>query len=82
MLLDIQKAYKSLDRDQCLNILSGYGVGPWTLRLLRTYWARMWMVVKSGGYFDLPFQEYRGLTQGNHLSPMVSNVVVEAVIRL
>ena len=27
MLLDIRKVYNSLDRNQCLEVLSGYGVG-------------------------------------------------------
>ena len=28
IFLDIQKVYNTLDRDRCLNILSGYGVVP------------------------------------------------------
>ena len=37
ILLDIQKVYNSLDKDRCLNIFSGCGVGPRSLRFLRTY---------------------------------------------
>ena len=39
------------------------------------------MVVKAGGYFGPPFKEYRGVTQGDPLSPKIFNVVVDAVIR-
>ena len=39
------------------------------------------MVTKSGGYFEHPFKEYRGVTQGEPLSPTISNVTVDAVIR-
>ena len=31
--LDLKKAYDTLDRTQCLEILAGYGVGPNLLRL-------------------------------------------------
>ena len=35
--MDIQKAYDALDWDRCLGIMVSYGVGPRTIRLLRTY---------------------------------------------
>ena len=38
IFLDINKAYDALDRDRCHNILTAYGVGPWDLRLLQSYW--------------------------------------------
>ena len=47
--LDLCKAYDALDRDHCLGILAGYGVGPRTLRILRTYWAWIQMAAKAGG---------------------------------
>ena len=31
ILLDLCKSYDDLDRDRCLGILTGYGVGPRTL---------------------------------------------------
>lgn len=39
------------------------------------------MAAKTGGYFVLPFQGYRGLTQGNTLYPTMFNVVMDSVIR-
>ena len=39
------------------------------------------MVAKTGGYFNPPFNGYRGVTQGDPLSPMIFNVVVGAVTR-
>ena len=41
MFLDLRKACNILDRDRCLDILAGYGVGPSTLRILQTYWVRI-----------------------------------------
>ena len=54
ILLDLQKAYDALDREWCLNILAVYGVGPWTLRILWTYWTWLWMVAKDGRQFVPP----------------------------
>ena len=49
IFLDLQKAYNSLGRSRCLDILEVYGVGPRGLRLLCMYWARLQMVVLAGG---------------------------------
>ena len=81
VFLDLQKVYNSLYRDRCLNILSVYGMGPWTLWIFQTYWTWLRMVTKAGGYFGTPFQGYRGVTQGNPLYPTVFNMVVDTMIR-
>ena len=80
VFLDLHKVYNALDRDRYLNILTGYGVGPQTLWILSTYWTRIWMDSKYGGYSGPPFQGYCGVTQVDPLSPMVFNMVVGAVI--
>ena len=49
IFLDLPKAYNALDRDRCLDILVGYGVGPRTLRILRTYWFQIQMATNVGG---------------------------------
>ena len=47
--LDIHKSYNALDRERALDLLTAYGVGPRTVRLLRTYWDRLTMAAKAGG---------------------------------
>ena len=79
IFLDIYKSYDTLDRDYFLNILEVYGVGPWALRLLRSYWDGLTMVAQSRGYFRTPFKGYHGVTQGYPLSTTTFNVVVDAV---
>ena len=79
ILLDLHKAYDALDRSRCLEILEGYGVGPRARQLLRTYWGKMTMVARAGGYHGDAFKGARGVTQGDPLSPTIFNVVVDAV---
>ena len=50
-LLELRKAYDDLDREFCLDILAGYGLGPRTLRILRTYWDLLQMAAKAGGQY-------------------------------
>ena len=70
-----------MDKSRCLEILEGYGVGPITRRLLKTYWRRLTMVARAGGYYGEAFKGARGVTQGDPLSPTIFNVVVDAVVR-
>ena len=64
----------------CLEILAGYGVVPRALQILWTYWYRLTMVSKAGGYYGPLFKGYRSVTQGDTLSPMIFNVVVGSII--
>ena len=81
IFLDLIKAYDALDRSRSLKILKGYGVGPSARRLLKTYWSRLTMVARAGGYYGEYFKGARGVTQGDPLSPTIFNVVVDAVVR-
>ena len=56
IFLDLHKAYNALDRSRCLYILEGYGMGPRARRLLQTYWRRLTMVARVGGYYGTAFR--------------------------
>ena len=81
IFLGLHKVYNALDRSRCLEILEGYGVGPRARELLRNYWHRLTMVAWAGGYYGTTFRGERGVTQGDPLSPIIFNVVVDAVVR-
>ena len=62
IFMDLHKAYDALDRSRCLEILERYGVGPRSRRLLQTYWRRLTMVERAGGYYETAFKGERGVT--------------------
>ena len=81
IFLDIHKEHDALDRDRCLDILEGYGVGPRSCRILREYWDRLQMVACAGIYCGEDFKLLRGVTQEDPFPPTIFNMVVEAVVR-
>ena len=80
ILLDIHKSYESLDHDLCLDILAVYGVGPQDLCLLQSYWYRLTMVARAGGYFGNLFKGHHKVTQWDPLSFTIFNVAIYAFL--
>ena len=74
IFLDLHNAYEALDR-------SRYGVGPRAFRILHTYWRRLTMVTRANGYYGEEFKGARGVTQRDPISPIIFNLVVDAVVR-
>ena len=81
ILLELTKSYDAFDRSRCLEILEGSGVGPSARRLLTTYWRRLAMVARAGGYYGKAYKGERVFTHGEPLTPTIFNVVVDAVVR-
>jgi hypothetical protein len=79
--LDLRKAYDTLDRGLCLEILAGYGVGPYLLHLQKKFWDKAKMVCRAGGNYGLPFGAHCEGTQGGPLSSLMFNVCVNCVVR-
>ena len=79
IFLDLHKAYDALDRSRCLEILEGYRVVPRSRRLIKSYWEKMTMVARLGGYYRETFKGARGVTQGEPLSPTIFTGVVDEV---
>ena len=64
IFLDLYKMYYALDRDRCLEILEGYGMGPQACRLLRKNWSQLRMVTKAGDTTDRLFKGSGGWLRG------------------
>ena len=82
IFLDLRKAYDSMDRGRCVEIMRAYGVGENLLRLLTNFWENAELVCKAGGYYNREsFRAGRGVTQGGPVSPRIFNILVDAVVR-
>ena len=79
IFLDLHTSYGALDRDICLEILEGYGVGPRAFRILQKYWGQLRMFTGAGGHYGLALQGFRGVTQGEPLSLTIFNVVMDTM---
>ena len=63
-----------------MKILRGCVLGPKIQRLLQRYWEGHKVVPKAGKVFGHPFNTERGVTQGGPVSPMIFNIVADAVV--
>jgi Reverse transcriptase (RNA-dependent DNA polymerase) len=80
--LDLSKAYDNLDRSQSIKILRAYGVGENVLRVLENFWRHQHVVPRAAGYYGRCFRAHRGVTQGDIVSPMIFNIVVDCIVRI
>ena len=81
VFLNPLKAYDALVREQCMDILVGYGVGPRMESILWHYWDHLSMVARAGRYYVTPFKGRLGVTHGYPIYPTIFNMVVCLVIR-
>jgi hypothetical protein len=81
VFVDLCKAYDHLNCAKCIEIMTGYGVGPKLLCLQGKFWEQAEMVCRAGGSFGKLFAAFQGITQGGPLSSLMFNACVDAVIR-
>ena len=75
LFLDVRKAYKSLDRGRCLEILRGYGLVMNLAHLFTYYWEQQRTVPKAGNFLEKDFRTGRELTQGNPYFPIIFKIM-------
>ena len=81
VFLDIRKAYDSLDRVKCLEVLRGYGMGPNMDRLLKSYLDLQRIVPNTGKFLGKQFWMGRVVIQGDTVSTMIFKILVDVVVR-
>ena len=79
--LDLTKAYDTLDCMRTLSLLKAYGLGPNTRSLIQSVWEWELLVPKSIDCFGNSFHAHWGVRQGDVISPVIFNIVVDAIIR-
>ena len=57
-------------------------MGPNLARILTSYWDRQRIVLRTGKFLGQEFRTGRGLRQRYPTSPMIFNIVVDAVVRV
>ena len=77
----MKKAYDSVDRDRVLLLLEKYKVGPNIRRYIKKIWDGQKYFLRQGGFYSKAVNVKRGCTQGDIDSPIIFNVIVDAVLR-
>ena len=81
VFLDLRKAYDSIDRGRVLKLLEKYKVGPNLRRYINNVWQKQHFVLRQAGFYSKPINVERGCTQGDTDSPIIFNIIVDAVLR-
>ena len=81
IFLDLRKAYNSIDRGRVLKILEKYKVGPKIRRYISSVWENQRFLLRQQGVYSVPLDVERGCTQGDTDSPIIFNIIVDAVLR-
>lgn len=81
IFLDLRKSYDSVDRERLLHLLDIYGFGPRIKTIIEDYWKKPKEVVKKGSYYGRVFTPTRGVTQGDIISPILFNIIIDSVVR-
>jgi hypothetical protein len=81
IFLDIKKAYDSVGRERTIKLLQKYGVGEKMCKLINNIWQHDTLVPKQSHYYGKPFKAYRGVRQGDIVSPTIFNIIMDAIIR-
>jgi Reverse transcriptase (RNA-dependent DNA polymerase) len=48
---------------------------------LTHFWDNLWLAPRQGGFFGKPLKSNRGVTQGDPLSQVLLNIMIDAVVR-
>ena len=64
-----------------MEILSRYRMGQRMARLIAHQWDNLMFIQKAKRFLGTPFVTVRGVTQVDPASPMIFNIVVDAVVR-
>ena len=79
--LDLSKSYDSIDRERVVEIMKAYKVGPKIIRYVSLIWDRQEFCLRKAGFYSQTFGVYRGCTQGDTDSPIIFNLIIDAVLR-
>jgi hypothetical protein len=80
VFINLKKAFDAMDRERCLFILEGHGIGPSMCCLIHHFWDKATNVCCASGNYAMPFKTGRGVTQGGPLLTKLFNIMVGAMV--
>ena len=75
--IDFQKAFDSINHDFMFKALSVFNFGPSLIRWIQIFYKTISSTVMNNGYTTAPFKIFRGVTQGDPLSPYLFIICLE-----
>lgn len=79
--VDFMKAYDSIDRETLFDTLKEFGIDKKTISIIQATLTNTTSKVKFMGEVSDPFEIRSGVRQGDGLSPLLFNIVLEKVIK-
>jgi len=79
--VDFRKAYDSIDRQSLFQLLEEKGLDHKTRRLIEQTLTNTKSKVKFMGEISHPFDINTGVRQGDRLSPLLFNIVLDKVMK-
>lgn len=81
VFVDFKKAYDSIDRQTLYNVLEEFGIDGKTRAIIKQTLSETISKVKFQGEISEAFEIKTGVRQGDGLSPILFNVVLEKIVR-
>jgi Reverse transcriptase (RNA-dependent DNA polymerase)/Endonuclease/Exonuclease/phosphatase family len=81
IFLDLSKAFDTVDRGRLTQIMRAYGFGFRSMRFFTNCWDASFVAPRAGGVFGPRVPVEAGVRQGDVISPLLFNLVVDSILR-